>query len=128
VGEITWKADVFHTGFARKRIYDAYDSWYMRKQMVRSQSLDLEAFELGAGDKVKALFLNIFSRRQVLPAENIDPEHQPGAHAEETADVMLSTDGDKTVDNSLDSSVEYVHEMPEISPLKNVVDLRRARI
>lgn len=126
VGEVVWKADIFHAAFARKRIYDAYDSWYMRKQMVRSQSLDLEAFELGAGDKVKALFLNIFARRQ-KPSPNIDSEHLNSAGAPENEPLELSTDVDNSVDNSLDSVVELPHENYVEPVLKNVVDLRRVR-
>lgn len=55
-GEVTWKAPVYHAGFARKYVYAAYDSWYMRKNMERSQSVHVEAFELSFFDKIRALF------------------------------------------------------------------------
>ncbi len=45
-GEVTWKADVYHSGFARKRVFDAYDSWYMRKNMKKSQEVHVHAYEL----------------------------------------------------------------------------------
>jgi hypothetical protein len=51
-GEETWKAPVFHSGFARKKIYHAYDSWYMRKQVVKSQELHLQGFELTSKEKL----------------------------------------------------------------------------
>lgn len=62
VGDTVWKAEVFYSAFARKRIYNAYDSWYMRKQMVRSQSLHIEAFTLSPIDKFRALVRNVFGR------------------------------------------------------------------
>ena len=127
VGEIVWKADVFHSGFARRRIYDAYDSWYMRKQMVRSQNLELEAFELRTGDKIKALFLNLFSRKQ-QPPPNIDSEHLNAAGTVEDEGGQLSTSFPHEAEKPLDSVLEYEHEEPEPSPIKNVVDLRRIRV
>ena len=51
-----WEAPVYHSGFARKRIYDAYNSWYMRKNMVRSQEVHLHGFELSFTDKCKQLY------------------------------------------------------------------------
>ena len=55
-GRVTWKAQKWHSGFARKRIYDAYDSWYMRQEMVRSQDISVDAFELSFREKLLALW------------------------------------------------------------------------
>lgn len=128
VGDITWKAPIFHSGFARQRIYDAYDSWYMRKQMVRSQNLDLEAFELGAGDKLKALFLNIFARKQKPAADPTDSEQSVPLVPEYEEPEKLSTGYPQGVDNSLDDVVELTHEIIQPSYPRNVVDLRRVRV
>lgn len=66
-GRKTWKAPVYYSGFAQKYIYDAYDSWYMRKSMVRSQDLHMEAYRLGTWDKIKALTRAIFyTKKKVL--------------------------------------------------------------
>lgn len=54
-GEVTWKADVYHSGFARKKVYDAYDSWYMRKNMVRSQSTHVTGFAFTTWEKIQLL-------------------------------------------------------------------------
>lgn len=62
-GEITWEAPIYHSKFARKYIYNAYDSWYMRKNMVRSQELHLDAFELNFSDKIKALFRSMSKKK-----------------------------------------------------------------
>lgn len=55
VGEVIWKAPVYHSGFAKKEIYDAYDSWYMRKNMIRSQEKHLRGFELTFKQKMALL-------------------------------------------------------------------------
>lgn len=65
-GRVVWKADVWHRGFAKKWIYDAYDSWYMRQEMVRSQDIKLEAYTLTFSDRLHAL-LRSFGRKKVIP-------------------------------------------------------------
>jgi hypothetical protein len=55
-GKVVWKAPLYYSGFARKSVYAAYDSWYMRKNMVRSQDIHLLAYELTLGDKIKAMY------------------------------------------------------------------------
>lgn len=52
IGDVIWRADVYHSGFARKEVYDAYDSWYMRKNMVKSQDLHLQGYALTFREKV----------------------------------------------------------------------------
>lgn len=64
VGESIWKAPVYYSGFAKQEIYDAYDSWYLRKHMQKSQDIDLEAFEVSASDKWKMLKNLIFKRKK----------------------------------------------------------------
>jgi len=58
-GEEVWRAPVFHSGFARKNVYDAYDSWYMRKQMQKSQELYLSGYELTQKEKFVLLYQNL---------------------------------------------------------------------
>lgn len=68
-GTITWQAPVWHKGFAKKYIYNLYDSWYMRQNMIRSQDIKFDAYELTFGDKFRALF-RTFSKKKSreLPA------------------------------------------------------------
>jgi len=54
-GEVIWKAPVYYAGFAKKKIYDAYDSWYMRKNMVKSQQTHVEGYHLTTLEKIRAL-------------------------------------------------------------------------
>ena len=55
-GSKIWEAPVYHSGFAKKKIYDAYDSWYMRKNMVRSQEVHLHGYELGFIDRIRQFY------------------------------------------------------------------------
>lgn len=66
-GEVTWKAPVYHSGFARKKIYEAYDSWYMRKNMVRSQDIHVQAYELSLFHKLGLLFRMMFAVKPRKP-------------------------------------------------------------
>lgn len=54
-GEVVWKAPVYHSGFAKKEVYDAYDSWYMRKNMEKSQNIHVEAYEVGFKDRIRLI-------------------------------------------------------------------------
>lgn len=64
-GNVTWKAPVYYSGFAQDYIYNLYDSWYMRKNMIRSQDLHLEAYELKIFDKVRMLFHMMFNKPKI---------------------------------------------------------------
>lgn len=69
-GKVVWEADRWHSAFARKRIYDAYDSWYMRKQQVRSQDISIEAYELSFRERMRALLSKMpyfKPKKEVIP-------------------------------------------------------------
>lgn len=68
-GEKIWEAPIYHSGFARKEIYKAYDSWYMRKNMVKSQELHLKGYELSIKDKIVLLWKLIRhkNKKEVIP-------------------------------------------------------------
>lgn len=55
-GRKTWEAPVYHSGFAKTKVYNAYDSWYMRKNMVRSQEVHLHGYELGFTDRLRQFY------------------------------------------------------------------------
>lgn len=65
-GEVTWKAPLYHSGFARKKIYDTYDSWYMRKNMVRSQDVHVHGYALTTKEKLKIIINKIFGNKKVI--------------------------------------------------------------
>lgn len=64
-GEVTWKAETYHSGFAKKKIYDAYDSWYMRKNMVRSQEVHVKGFALTTVQKVSLIYEQMFKKKSM---------------------------------------------------------------
>lgn len=51
-----WTAPLWHSGFAKQEVYDAYNSWYLRAGMPKSQEVKFEAFELNTWQKIKLLF------------------------------------------------------------------------
>lgn len=67
-GRATWKAEVWHAGFAKAYIYAAYDSWYMRQQQIRSQDIQFDAYELGFFTRFRVLFRTMFFR----PVKDVD--------------------------------------------------------
>lgn len=81
-GEVVWKADVYYSGFAKKRVYDAYDSWYMRKNMEKSQSVHLKGYELSIIEKIRMLYFLTFGKKKLStgypqPAKKIEVNHLP---------------------------------------------------
>jgi hypothetical protein len=72
-GRVTWKADLWHSAWASKKIYAAYDSWYMRQNMVRSQDIKLDAFELSPTDRWKTLRATLFPKKVKNKVIHISP-------------------------------------------------------
>lgn len=74
-GRVVWQAELWHKGRAKKHIYDAYDSWYMRQQQVRSQDIKVDAYELTFRDRFQA-FMRSFRRKKVIPlSTDLSPEN-----------------------------------------------------
>jgi hypothetical protein len=65
-GKVIWKADVFYSGFGKQKIYKAYDSWYMRKQMAKSQEVHLKGYELKFNDKMVLLVSHFKANKGIL--------------------------------------------------------------
>lgn len=70
-GRVTWKAHLWHSGSPKKWVYDMYDSWYLRQQMVKSQTLELEAYKLRPGERFRALYNVIFRRRGQVAKDTV---------------------------------------------------------
>ncbi len=64
-GREVWKAPTYHVGFAKKRIYDMYDSWYMRKQMIRSQDIHVEAYTLSFTERIIMLWRIVRGEKKI---------------------------------------------------------------
>lgn len=61
-GREIWKAPVYHSGFARKKIYNAYDSWYMRKNMIKSQDIHVKAYYVGFFGRIRLVWRTFWSK------------------------------------------------------------------
>lgn len=68
-GRTVWKAPVWFSGWASKRIYNAYDSWYMRQEMVKSQDLKIAVYKLPSRDRWSALKTLLFSRKKLSTSD-----------------------------------------------------------
>lgn len=55
-GDPVWKAETWKSHFARRAIYDAYNSWYLRGGIERSQSVYFLAYDLKIWDKIRAFW------------------------------------------------------------------------
>lgn len=63
-GRETWKAPVWRSGWARQKVYDSYDSWYLRQNMIRSQDIHFDAYSLSFSERLKALVSYLAPRRK----------------------------------------------------------------
>lgn len=68
-----WKAELWRSGFANKEVYNAYNSWYLRAGIEKSQEVNFNAYYLTFWDKVKILTT---SKKQLptVPLMNSDEE------------------------------------------------------
>ena len=64
-----WHADLWHSHFARSEVYDAYNSWYLRAGIPKSQDVNFEAYELNTFEKVMAMFQRV-NRLWIAPVYN----------------------------------------------------------
>ena len=51
-----WKAELWHSGFAKDWVYNSYNSWYLRAGIPRSQEIKFEAYKLNIIQKLYLLF------------------------------------------------------------------------
>lgn len=66
-----WKAELWYKGFARSDIYNAYNSWYLRAGIKKSQEVNFEAYDLNLWEKIKALStFNVFNFKRFKKTDN----------------------------------------------------------
>lgn len=58
-----WKAELWYSHFARKEVYESYNSWYLRSGMPRSQEIYFEANDLNLIEKIKLFFISFFVKK-----------------------------------------------------------------
>ncbi len=71
-----WDAEVYYSAFAKKHIYDMYNSWYLRGGIPRSQDIYFEAYDLSTLSKFKAFFIALFTKRKPI-VENVEAYNAP---------------------------------------------------
>jgi len=59
-----WSAEVWQSHFASDEIYDAYNSWYLRAGIPKSQDISFEAYDLTTKEKCIAFIVYIFRDRK----------------------------------------------------------------
>ena len=51
-----WKAELWKSHFASKEVYNAYNSWYLRAGVPKTQEVYFEAYDLTTFEKIMAFF------------------------------------------------------------------------
>ncbi len=71
-GKIIWRAPVYHSGFGKKKVYEAYDSWYMRKNMIKSQQIYVKGYEVSFFQRVSLAFKTFFKKEVIHSLSTVD--------------------------------------------------------
>jgi hypothetical protein len=58
-----WKAELWHSAFADSEVYNAYNSWYLREGITKSQEIYFEAYTLNTLDKI----VSLFKKKEIIP-------------------------------------------------------------
>lgn len=67
-----WEAEIWHSGFARKEVYNSYNSWYLRAGIPKSQEVRFEAFDLTVMQKIKLFFTRVKKEEIKMSEEMIN--------------------------------------------------------
>lgn len=59
-----WQAELWQSHFANDEVYDAYNSWYLRAGIPKSQEISFEAYELTTMEKIRAFISYLFRDRK----------------------------------------------------------------
>ena len=61
-----WQAELWRSHFANEEVYNAYNSWYLRKGIPKSQEVNFDAYDLTFFEKIRAFFSAIFSKEKEI--------------------------------------------------------------
>jgi hypothetical protein len=98
-----WTAPLYSAHFADKKIYDAYNSWYLAEGKEKSQAVHFEAYDLNFSERIRA-FGQLIVRPKKMPTEK---NGLATGHLEEISRKKLSTG---TIHDSVANEVELVYE------------------
>jgi hypothetical protein len=65
-----WEAEVWQSHFASNEVFNAFNSWYLRAGVPKSQEIYFEAYELTLWDKIKAFLTK--HKRQIAEVDPIE--------------------------------------------------------
>lgn len=131
-GMETWKAPVWRSGWARQYIYDSYDSWYLRQNMIKSQDISFEAYSLSFPQRLAALFgyLAPKKRRATIEVSDYEPggtkleQQEAGIHGTELNDKQNeSNDTEKQLSRPQERAAIFQNEIKKL-PLSHVLNLK----
>lgn len=129
-----WTAELWHSHFASQRIYDAYNSWYLRAGVKKSQDVYFEAYKLSWGDRLTGFFFGLyysFFGKEKKTVEKVPiMETRPLAPAvidipQKPVQVKVSWGKGRRTRKVKIVKSPYV-EMKSIDPVHNVIPLSNA--
>lgn len=111
-GRETWKAEKWHTGRAKKWIYDMYDSWYMRQQQIRSQDMKIDGFELNGRERLSLLWRKIWPKKhkKLIPiSTDLSTERaKVMVYANKLDDISKDGSGEKPGQKKVQKSIREI--------------------
>lgn len=69
-----FRAELWHGHFADNKIYEAYNSWYLRKGVKKSQEVAFEAYDLNLFEKLVLIYRSIFKKDKEKPLQGTKVE------------------------------------------------------
>lgn len=104
-----WTAPVWSSHFASKKVYDAYNSWYLSEGKEKSQEVRFDAFDLTLSDKIRGIFTALAGGNGLNKPR--DKTKKPTGKLAE-----LSTGYPQVALEPLENKVEYAYESIEENP------------
>lgn len=108
-----WKAELWHSGFAKDWVYNSYNSWYLRAGIPRSQEIKFEAYKLNIIQKIYLLFRRTDKNKVKLEMDKNAlkelEERNKAKFAEETTYIEKKKRGRKSKEEK-EKIIESIYE------------------
>jgi len=101
-----WTAELWKSHFASKDVYAAYNSWYLRAGVPRSQEIHFEAYDLTTFEKLMAFLVRRSARGKAAPPD------------EETQERITAINLQK-----YEESVKYEPKLKPVRAKKSMADI-----
>lgn len=129
-GKETWHAPTYHSAFARRWVYNAYDSWYLRQNMIRSQDITVEAFDLGILDRIALLLYPIANAWRNRKATTPKKGEKSALIAAQPAQILIPQTRAVLIPSTLSAPLisGEIAQKPPISTELSTHKLKKARV